>query len=100
MRMGREWGVQWWREQHSAAEEQVNVSHVCCLALERKEGCWVGNPAGYQVGLLICSVTGTFFPPTFCTVLSKPCVLTALVQGPALCGCEWLPALLSPQLTQ
>lgn len=44
-------------------EEQANVFRVCCLALWRK-GAGMGNPAGYQEGLLICSVTGTFFPPS------------------------------------
>lgn len=79
--------------------EHTNVFRVCCLALWRK-GAGMGNPAGYQEGLLICSVTGTFFPPIFSAVLRKPCLLTALVQRPALCGCEWLPSLLSHQLTQ
>lgn len=52
--------VQWWREQHCAVGGTGSCV-PCVLPGIGRRGAGMGNSAGYQVGLLICSVTGTFF---------------------------------------
>lgn len=72
-----------------------------CAAWHWKERCWHGEfcwvPSGFAN---LQRDWYLFIFPHLSAVLRKLCVLPALVQGPALCRCEWLPALLSPQLTQ